>query len=160
GNMAILHKLRAVFKPIPIPRLVGAKSRFAPRPRPVGEGGTVSASCLETEQSGRGTVRRRVLWRLGGVLAAVVLVLLGDVGHVVVGGNFHEVVPGEVYRSAQLSPQTLEGYIRARGIRTVINLRGENFDEDWYHNEKAACVRAGATFEDVGLWAYQPSPQG
>jgi protein tyrosine/serine phosphatase len=104
--------------------------------------------------------RRRTLRLLGGVLFAAVLVLLGHAGHVVLGGNFHEVVRGEVYRSAQLSPATLEAYIRARGIRTVINLRGENFDDDWYYNEKAACARAGAVFEDVGLWAYQPSPQG
>lgn len=110
--------------------------------------------------SGRRTVWRRLRWLLGGGLFVTVAVLLAQVGHIVLGGNFHEVVRGEVYRSAQLSPATLEAYIRAYRIRTVINLRGENFDDEWYHREIETTVRAGAVFEDVGLWAYSPPPPG
>jgi protein tyrosine/serine phosphatase len=102
--------------------------------------------------------RRGRLWRaaLTGVVFGLVLAVLAQVGHILLGGNFHEVVRGRVYRSAQLSPEALEQRIRDRGIRTVINLRGDNVGEDWYHREIEATERNGADFRDVGLWAYHP----
>src|SRR5262249_20006714 len=88
---------------------------------------------------------------LGVVLgfAAGVLVQAGDV---CLGGNFHAVVPGKVYRSAQLSSEALGECIHDHGIRTVINLRGENADEDWYRREVEVTAKSGAAFRDVGLW--------
>ena len=41
-------------------------------------------------------------------------------------GNFHVVVPGKVYRSAQPSPQRLRDWAREHKINTVINLRGDS----------------------------------
>ena len=38
-------------------------------------------------------------------------------------GNFHTVIPGELYRSAQLSPTQIETYVRENGIRSIVNLR-------------------------------------
>jgi protein tyrosine/serine phosphatase len=52
-------------------------------------------------------------------------------GDVLFGENFHAVVPGELYRSAQLSGSRLERHIQAEGIRTVINLRGPNPGSAW-----------------------------
>ena len=40
------------------------------------------------------------------------------------GSNAHAVIDGRVYRSSQLSGDGLAGYLRSRGIRTVVNLRG------------------------------------
>ena len=49
--------------------------------------------------------------------------------------NFHEVIPGEMYRSAQLSDGELTMYVKKYNIKSVINLRGENPTKDWYNNE-------------------------
>lgn len=56
------------------------------------------------------------------------------------GNNFHEVVPGELYRSAQLSSSDIEKYARKYQIRTIINLRGENVGEPWYDEEVKAAA--------------------
>jgi protein tyrosine phosphatase (PTP) superfamily phosphohydrolase (DUF442 family) len=52
--------------------------------------------------------------------------------------NFHEVIPGELYRSGQLSSSHLRAKTQEKGIRTVINLRGPNPAEPWYSEEIAA----------------------
>ena len=52
-------------------------------------------------------------------------------------GNFHEIIPGELYRSAQLSPEQLEMFAKNYNIRTIVNLRGSNPNDDWYKNEVA-----------------------
>ena len=64
------------------------------------------------------------------ICAAVLVALLAAVGlwsmrPLLFGENFHTVIPKEVYRSAQPSPEALERRIKGLGIRTVINLRGE-----------------------------------
>jgi len=43
--------------------------------------------------------------------------------------NFFEIIPGELYRSSQLPPSRLESYIKQYGIKTIVNLSG---DEPWY----------------------------
>jgi Protein tyrosine/serine phosphatase len=88
-------------------------------------------------------------------LGAAILLLLAGVylGFLQLTGNFHEVLPGRFYRSGQLSPEALAGYIQQYDIRTVINLRGENDDRDWYRNE-AQTVRAhGATLVNFRMSA-------
>lgn len=50
--------------------------------------------------------------------------------------NVHEVVPGEVYRSAQLGPERLTQLIDQHGIRSVLNLRGASPGEAWYDDER------------------------
>jgi len=60
--------------------------------------------------------------------------------------NFHVVVDQELYRSAQLSPQALEAYIKQFGIKSVVSLRKKRnhaeetitskllaSDKDYYH---------------------------
>src|SRR5437762_3078140 len=74
-------------------------------------------------------------WRRRLFLAGVGLLLAAfaaEAGRVLFGNNFHTVLPGRVYRCAQPSGPDLEKYIRAHGIRTVLNLRGCCSDHDWY----------------------------
>lgn len=52
--------------------------------------------------------------------------------------NFHEVDPGKFYRSAQLTADELTEVVKQYGIKTVINLRGEQVKKDWYQWEKGA----------------------
>src|ERR1700722_9010359 len=61
--------------------------------------------------------------------------LLFEIGRVFLGDNFHEVVPGQVYRGALPSPENLERLVKKHGIRTVVNLRGLCNDLPWYLNE-------------------------
>jgi protein tyrosine/serine phosphatase len=75
------------------------------------------------------------------------------VGILILSGNFHEVVPGRFYRSAQLSGSRLGAEIDRYGIKTVINLRGESPGRAWYDDEVAATAAHGAAHVDFGISA-------
>ncbi|MEF2072455.1 tyrosine-protein phosphatase [Consotaella aegiceratis] len=62
---------------------------------------------------------------LGGYLAVLQLT-----------GNVHEVLPGRLYRSATLSPERLARLVDDKGIRTIVNLRGEHPDSAWFQEEQ------------------------
>ena len=49
--------------------------------------------------------------------------------------NFHEVVKGRVYRSAQLKSNELQKYINRYKFKTIINLRGKS-KKEWHEREK------------------------
>ena len=68
--------------------------------------------------------------------------------------NFHAIKAGQAYRSAQIDSDTLELLIGDYGIKTVINLRGENEDQLWYQNEKETAARLGITLVDVRMSAH------
>ncbi|HXI83421.1 MAG TPA: tyrosine-protein phosphatase [Verrucomicrobiae bacterium] len=73
--------------------------------------------------------------------------------------NYHVVIPGELYRSAQMSAPRLRGHIAEDGLRTVINLRPET-NELWHTQEQQACKMAGIEFVDFPLAGDRsPSPQ-
>ncbi len=67
------------------------------------------------------------------------------------GGNFHTTIPGELYRSAQLSPTQLASYHSAYGIKTIVNLRGEHVGQAWYDKEVAASSRLGINHFDFPM---------
>src|SRR5437868_10409278 len=101
---------------------------------------------------------RRWRWHhrlLTTVLACLVAPLLFHGWYIAFGGNFHTVVPGAVYRSAQPSKAELQKLVSVYGIRTVINLRGDNTDV-WYLDEHDMGRTLGVQIVDVGRWAKQP----
>jgi protein tyrosine/serine phosphatase len=65
-------------------------------------------------------------------------------------GNFHTVIPGELYRSAQPSAGDIAAYARQYGIRTILNLRNERRSE-WYSEEAQAAKKAGITLIDYPI---------
>ena len=65
--------------------------------------------------------------------------------------NFHEVIPGEIYRSAQLSAGKLENVVEEHGIQTVISLRRPREKESWYINEKEAAAGLGIGHHDIAM---------
>jgi protein tyrosine phosphatase (PTP) superfamily phosphohydrolase (DUF442 family) len=93
---------------------------------------------------------------LRGSLLGLLLALVVEILHVVAGPNYHTVLPGRVYRSAQPSVCQLEHIVAGQGIRTLINLRGVCEEDAWYHREKETAARLGVRFVDVGLWASLP----
>jgi hypothetical protein len=93
------------------------------------------------------------------VLLGTCAAVLAEAVRVLTRGNTHEVVPGRVYRSAQLSATQLREFIRSRGIRTVVNLRGCCSDFDWYTEECRATHELNVAQEDVTLSAQRlPAP--
>ncbi|MBP8939740.1 MAG: tyrosine protein phosphatase, partial [Agrobacterium sp.] len=65
-------------------------------------------------------------------------------------GNFHEVIPGELYRSAQPSGKDIATYAKAYGIKTIINLRDEK-REGWYDAESQAAKKNGIRLVDFPM---------
>src|SRR4051812_10283247 len=88
------------------------------------------------------------------VLYALALVGAAEALRVGLGGNFHAVVERRCYRCGQPSNEALQDMIRTYGVRTVVNLRGDNVGEDWYEQEIETTDRMGSLFQDVGMWAY------
>lgn len=70
--------------------------------------------------------------------------------------NYHVVVPGRYYRSAQPDPDSLVRHVRHDNLRSVINLRGAHPDQEWYRQERAVADAHGLCFFDMGLWAQNP----
>ncbi|MBB3397382.1 MULTISPECIES: tyrosine-protein phosphatase [unclassified Rhizobium] len=68
-------------------------------------------------------------------------------------GNFHTVIKGELYRSAQPSPRLLETYVRENGIKSIINLRASGDKGTWYSAEVATSQQLGVTHVDFPMSA-------
>ncbi|KXG85960.1 dual specificity protein phosphatase family protein [Agrobacterium bohemicum] len=73
-------------------------------------------------------------------------------------GNFHEVLPGELYRSAQPSGDDVKKYAQDLGIKTIINLRDED-REEWYRDEKNAAQSNGVQLIDFPMSSSKELPQ-
>lgn len=69
--------------------------------------------------------------------------------------NFHAVTEGEAYRSAQMDGAELEERIREYGIKSILNLRGEHPDEEWYAEEREVSEKLRIEHYDVGLSAMR-----
>ena len=57
--------------------------------------------------------------------------------------NFHAIVDGQVYRSAQPAPELLKEWVRRYGLKTVINLRG--YSRQPFHSAELQALK------DVGV---------
>jgi protein tyrosine phosphatase (PTP) superfamily phosphohydrolase (DUF442 family) len=89
----------------------------------------------------------------GSVLLVILLALIGAYTWVHGGGNFHEVEKGVVYRSALLGSEKLEQAIDRLGVKTVLNLCGEQPGAAWYEGEVEVSRRRGIKFVSMGLSA-------
>ncbi|NDW04768.1 tyrosine-protein phosphatase [Jiella pacifica] len=95
-----------------------------------------------------------------GLLALAILVApaAGYAGYLRATGNVHTVEPDRVYRSGQLGPAALQRLIDDRHIRSIINLRGVNPDEQWYRDEVLVADENGVKEINIGISARrQPS---
>jgi protein tyrosine/serine phosphatase len=98
---------------------------------------------------------RRAIVLAGFVLALTALSLGGWALGLRLSGNVHAVDEGKLYRAAQLSPDHLKALIRDEGIKTIINLRGENLQADWYRDELDAATNLGVHYVNLPLSANQ-----
>jgi hypothetical protein len=110
-----------------------------------------------TSDAVRGEQQPKTARRIKAIVCVVATVVLAVVGHGayyrLIGTNFHVVIPGRVYRCAQLDGATLAGIVQKYGIRTVINLRGTCDPWPWYWEEARATHALGINQEDVGMSA-------
>ncbi len=65
--------------------------------------------------------------------------------------NFHWVTPGDAARAMQDWAGGLEPFLKRRGIRAIINLRGRNDDLGWWQKETAIATNAGIAHLDAML---------
>ena len=65
--------------------------------------------------------------------------------------NFHWVVPGEAARAMQPWAGGFAPFLKRRGIRAIINLRGRNDDLSWWKKETAIAEGAGIAHLDAML---------
>lgn len=100
----------------------------------------------------RTPLRRRL--RIAGIAALCIAALPATLGAKMgveqLTGNFHTVIPGELYRSGQPSGDDVALYAKQYGIKTILNLRNEKRTE-WYADEVAAAKQAGITLIDLPL---------
>ena len=69
------------------------------------------------------------------------------------GDNFYAVIPGEFYRSAQPTAAKIAEYQQNYGLRTIINLRGENSGSGWYDAEIDGARKLGIAHVDFRMSA-------
>jgi protein tyrosine/serine phosphatase len=96
-------------------------------------------------------VNRKRILAIGSTFLALPLAFVLYLGMLLVTGNFHTVIAGTLYRSAQPSPHRIDQYARDYGIRTIINLRGTNAGAPWYDAEIAEAGRQGIVHVDFGM---------
>jgi protein tyrosine/serine phosphatase len=89
------------------------------------------------------------------VVGTAVAALAGHLAYLHFSGNFHQVVAGEVYRSAQVSDADIADYQSRFGIRSILNLRGASPGEAWYDGEVAASATLGVEHVDFRMNASQ-----
>lgn len=97
-------------------------------------------------------------WTLRRALPLCALLFLIYAGYVFIQtrtGNFYEILPGELYRSGQLTSAQLQKAIDSYGLRTVYNLRGAYPGQPWYDEEKATLEKAGVKLVDFKMNAKQ-----
>jgi len=70
-----------------------------------------------------------------------------------VRGNFHEVLPGEIYRAAQPTPEQLRDWTGQYGLATVLNLR----DDRGFQAEAAEARAAGLRYVHLPISDSHPT---
>lgn len=99
-------------------------------------------------------LRRVVTWVAAGTGIAAVG-LIAHLSYIHLTGNFDTLVPGEVYRSAQMVGTDLQDYAAEHGIKSVLNLRGATANADWYTDEVAESARLGLVHANFAMSASE-----
>lgn len=70
--------------------------------------------------------------------------------------NFHPVIPGVLYRSAQMNADQIRHAVEVSKARAMLNLRGVRVGQDWYEEELAVTKALGIAHFDYGISANAP----
>ncbi|MFK0161068.1 dual specificity protein phosphatase family protein [Rhizobium sp. NPDC090279] len=99
------------------------------------------------------TVFRKMVFAALGIIGFIGASCGAYAGFLQITGNFHSVIDGQFYRSAQPTSEDLASYVRTHGIKTVINLRGKHPGSAWYDNEVKSAQELGLTHIDFSMSA-------
>lgn len=86
--------------------------------------------------------RHFVYAAIGATLIAVAIYA----GNILATNNFHAIVPGEAYRSAQVEPEEIIDYKNRYNIRSIISLRPRKPGKEWYEAEITTSEQMGITY--------------
>ncbi len=104
-------------------------------------------------------LRRSFYLRFSSISKVCILVMLVAAGiravHVIASGNFDEVIPGILYRSAQPDAAEIKYIVEHFGVKSTLNLRDEA-KGDWYREESAAAQRANVQLIDFPVSSGHP----
>ncbi len=84
-------------------------------------------------------------------LVAVVAVAGSALASTHLNNNFHAIVAGEAYRSAQPSPDEIRAYHDKYRIASIVNLRGAAPGHAWYDEEVKAASELGIRHIDFPM---------
>ncbi|MBO0662726.1 tyrosine-protein phosphatase [Jiella sp. MQZ9-1] len=87
-----------------------------------------------------------------GIVAVLTGLVLANALYIHLSGNIHTVEAGRLYRSGTLSPDSLQTLIREKGIRTIVNLRGDE-GQEWWNRERDVAAKNGVDFLSFHLSA-------
>lgn len=104
---------------------------------------------------GKSALRR--IWVFAAVLLGAPLLMGAHMGVQQLLGNFHEVIPGEFYRSGQPDRDDVAAYADRYRIRTIINLRNETPDAEVLA-ARAAAERHGIRIIDFPMSSSKGLP--
>lgn len=96
---------------------------------------------------------KRWFLRAAAVVGVGVIGIIGYLAILHFSGNFHAVIAGELYRSAQVNGAQLSNYTQKVGLKSVLNLRGASPDAGWYKDEMSESARLGLVHADFALSA-------
>lgn len=99
----------------------------------------------------------RRVWVLVALLLGVPALMGVHMGVQQLLGNFHEVIPGEFYRSGQPDYRDIAAYSERYGIRSIVNLRNEKPDAEALA-ARAEAERRGIKIIDFPMSSAQPLP--
>ena len=86
---------------------------------------------------------RRHCLRFTAALIVIIALLAAFIGLQFYFGNEHTTIEGELYRSGQPTGEDIKLYTKRYGIKSIVNLRGENKDSPWYLEEVATAETLG-----------------
>lgn len=86
----------------------------------------------------------------------IAMALGGYALYLVATENFHTVVAGQIYRSGQMNEEQFSQVIQKYGIKSILNLRGENPTTAWHQAELAAATNYHVVHYDRSLGSGTP----
>jgi membrane-associated phospholipid phosphatase/protein tyrosine phosphatase (PTP) superfamily phosphohydrolase (DUF442 family) len=92
----------------------------------------------------------------GGLAAGLLLVLAGYVSSDLIHQNLRVVVAGQAYRSGQMDAPEFTGVIERYGIKSILNLRGENPGTAWHQAETNTAAKLNVIHYDRSLGSGTP----
>src|SRR5262245_48668340 len=93
--------------------------------------------------------RLRLRWTIRALLAAAIVLLIHGILHILLNNNVHTLSPGQIYRGGQPYDNALPDLVKRYGIRTILNLRGACYPQEWYLEEAKSAQNLNLNLEDV-----------